>query len=183
MGDTAERHVIRTARTVLRPVSMEDVDELRRVWIHPDVRRYFWDDEVITPERAEAAVREAVEGLGRHGFGLWIADEKDDAGPMVGFCGLRHLDHEPDVEILYGISPPHWGRGLATEVALAVLGYGFGRAGLARILGIADAANAPSRRVLEKLGMAFEGYVVHEGRREARYSIRPQDLGRREPGG
>jgi [ribosomal protein S5]-alanine N-acetyltransferase len=178
MADAGARYVIPTARTSLRPVSMEDVGGLHRLWTDPEVRRFFWDDEVIPYERAEAAVREAVEDFGRHGFGLWISERAQGRGDPIGFCGLRHLDDEPEVEILYGISPPEWGRGFATEVALAVLRYGFERAGLARVLGIADAGNVASRRVLEKIGMNFQGYVVNEGRREARYEIRAEDFQR-----
>ena len=65
------------------------------------------------------------------------------------------------------------GRGFATEVALAVPRYGFERAGLTRVLGVADAGNLASRRVLEKIGMTFQGYFPNAGRREARYEIRP----------
>lgn len=59
-----------------------------------------------------------------------------------------------------------------------MLRYGFERDGLTRILGIADAENFASRRVLEKIGMTFEGYVVTEGREEARYAIRPEGFQR-----
>ena len=59
-----------------------------------------------------------------------------------------------------------------------MLRYGFERAGLDRVLGIADAGNLASRRVLEKIGMTFEGYVVNEGREEARYAIRSEDFQR-----
>lgn len=169
-------YVFRTARTSLRPVSMEDVEYLHRLWTDPAVRRFFWDDEVISRGRAEAAVREAVEDFGRHGFGPWIAESGEGGGAPVGFCGLRHLDGGPEVEVLYGISPPEWGRGYATEVALAVLRYGFERAGLTRVLGIADAENVASRRVLEKIGMTFQGLARHAGREEARYEIQPRDL-------
>lgn len=48
---------------------MEDVGYLHRLWTDPAVRRFFWDDEVITRRRAEAAIREAVEDFGRHGLG------------------------------------------------------------------------------------------------------------------
>jgi RimJ/RimL family protein N-acetyltransferase len=109
MGDAAARYIIPTARTSLRPVSMEDVEALHRLWTDPEVRRFFWDDEVIPHERAEAAVREAVEDFGRHGFGLWISERAQGGGAPVGFCGLRYLDDGPEVEILYGISPPEWG--------------------------------------------------------------------------
>ena len=176
MDDAGTPYSIGTERTVLRPVSMEDVDDLHRLWTDPAIRRFFWDDEVIPRERAEAAVREAVEDFGRHGFGLWISEKREAGGTPAGFCGLRHLDDGPEVEVLYGISPPEWGRGLATELALAMLRYGFERVGLPRILGIADAGNAASRRVLEKIGMAFEGYALNEGREEARYSVRSEDF-------
>lgn len=75
------------------------------------------------------------------------------------------------MEVLYGISPSRWGEGFATEATLAMLRYGFDEAGLDRIMGIADRENAASRRVLEKIGMTFEEYVLYEGREEARYSI------------
>lgn len=181
MGEARDGFVIRTPRTLLRPASMEDVGELHRLWREPAVRRFFWDDEEIPYERAEAAVREAVEGFGRHGFGLWVAERGEGGGTPIGFCGLRHLDGGREVEVLYGVAPPEWGRGLATELALAMLRYGFGRAGLPRVIGIADAGNAASRRVLEKVGMTFEGYIVHGNREEARYAIRAEDFQRAGP--
>ena len=78
--------------------------------------------------------------------------------------------------MLYGISRREWGRGFATEVALAMLRYGFERGGLTRMLAIADAENVASRRVLEKIGLTFEGYVLHEGREQARYAIQTEHL-------
>ena len=179
MGDAG--HVVRTARTRLRPASMRDVGYLHRLWTEPAVRRFFWDDEVITRGRAEAAVREGVEDFGRHGLGLWISERREGGRAPVGFCGLRHLDGGPEVEVLYGISPAEWGRGYATEIAQAILRYGFETAGLTRIWGIADAENLASRRVLEKIGMTFEGYVVDDGREEARYAIRAEDCRRVSP--
>ena len=178
MANAGARYVIPTARTRLRPVSMEDVGDLHRLWTDPEVRRFIWDDEVIPYERAGAAVREAVEGFGRYRFGLWISERRQGGGAPIGFCGLRHLDDGPEVEILYGISPPEWGRGFATEVALAVLRYGFERTGLTRVLGVADAGNLASRRVLDKIGMTFRGSFLNAGHREARYEIRSEDFQR-----
>jgi ribosomal-protein-alanine N-acetyltransferase len=153
---------------------MDDLDALHRLWTHPEVRRFFWDDEVIPAGRAEAAIAEAIGGFERYGFGLWVAEADD--GALPGFCGLRHLDDGPHVEVLYGVAPREWGRGLATEMASAMLRFGFERAGLPLVVGIADAANTASRRVLEKAGMTFERYAAREGREEARYSIRREDF-------
>jgi RimJ/RimL family protein N-acetyltransferase len=66
---------------------MEDAGDLHHLWTDPQMRRFFWDDEVITHQTAEAAVREAVEGFGRHGFGLWISERRQGRGDSIGFCG------------------------------------------------------------------------------------------------
>lgn len=163
------RFQIESARLTLRPVSPDDLEALHRLWIDPAVRHYFWDGEVISKERAEDAIREALQDFESHGFGLWVVEE---GGCLIGFCGLRHLDRGPQVEILYGISPSRWGRGFATEVAVEVLRHGFHRVGLDRIVGIADMENVASRRVLEKIGMTFDEQVLHEGCAEAHYSMR-----------
>ena len=55
-----------------------------------------------------------------------------------------------------------------------MLRYGFHRAGLDRIVGIADVENVASRRVLEKIGMTFDEQVLHEGRAETHYSMRQE---------
>lgn len=180
MGDAG--HVLQTARTSPRPVSMQDVGYLHRLWTDPAVRRFIWDDEVITRRRAEAAVREAVEDFGRHGLGLWISERREGGGDPVGFCGLRLLDGGPEVEVLYGISPAEWGRGYATEIAPETIGYGFETAGLTRIWDIADAENLASRRMLEGgWHDLLEGRVVNDGREEARYVIRAEDFQRVPP--
>jgi [ribosomal protein S5]-alanine N-acetyltransferase len=164
---------IETARLTLRPVSLDDLEALHRLWATPAVRRYIWDGEVISKARAEGEIREALRNFERHGFGLWVVEE---GRRLIGFCGLRHLDHGPEVEILYGISPSRWGRGFATEVAVEMLRYGFHEAGLDRILGIADRENVASWRVLEQIGMTFDEQFLHEGREEAHYSIRREEF-------
>jgi RimJ/RimL family protein N-acetyltransferase len=171
--DDADRYLTETARLRLRQVSDGDLDALYRIWTEPAVRRFFWDGEVISKERAEAAVREGSADFAKHGFGLWVAEE---GGCLIGFCGLRRLDYAPGVEILYGFAPSHWDRGFATEVAAAMLRYGFEEVGLDCILGITDKENTASRRVLEKLGMTFEKQALHEGREELRYSISREDF-------
>ena len=68
-----------------------------------------------------------------------------------------------EVEILFGVEPEHWGKGVATEAAGAVLRYGFEDCRLARIYAGADPPNAASVRVIEKLGMKFARKIVVNG--------------------
>lgn len=77
---------------------------------------------------------------------------------MIGHCGLRAVDEWPgDVEVLYALGRPWWGKGFATEAARASVRLGFERLGLPRIVGFALPENAASRRVLEKAGMRLRG--------------------------
>jgi RimJ/RimL family protein N-acetyltransferase len=97
------------------------------------------------------------------GYGLLHASRRDDA-TFAGGCGLYPLPDTDDVEIAYRLPYACWGRGYATEMAAAVLAHGFAALNLARVVGVTHLDNAPSQRVLEKIGMRAEGTAVHYGR-------------------
>lgn len=77
---------------------------------------------------------------------------------MIGTCGFTRFDlANNSAEIGYVINPQYRGRGIAKEAATAVLEYGFSTLGLNRIEARYMAGNIASRRVMEKLGMSYEG--------------------------
>lgn len=87
---------------------------------------------------------------------------------VIGTVNL-HIDPATRVAMIgYAISRAHWGRGLATEAARAVLAWAFAEHDLVEIWASTDAANVRSRRVLEKLGMTLD--LGDE--RKVRYTIR-----------
>lgn len=67
--------------------------------------------------------------------------------------------------------PAHWGRGYATEASRAILRHAFETLGLARVPGRTDAPNRGSARVLERLGMHFEGERLVNGNPHACYAL------------
>ncbi|MEM1027052.1 MAG: GNAT family protein [Planctomycetota bacterium] len=81
-----------------------------------------------------------------------------DHGRVAGGIGLRRID-DPDgsAEIGYWLSVQHRGRGLATRAARLLIGYGFTELNVHRIHLWADANNAASRAVAERLGLRLEG--------------------------
>ena len=89
-----------------------------------------------------------------YGFGFWILRRRETSDP-VGFAGLRHYGDEDEVEILYGLTPRFWGRGLASEAARAVLTFAFEECELETVHAGTDPPNAASLRVIEGLGMRF----------------------------
>ncbi len=142
----------------MRPFAMGDVDELHRLWIDPDVRKFLWDDQIIPRETAIAVVESSLDSFAKYGFGFWAVNFKDDL-TLTGFGGLRHFtedgSEESEVELLYGVAPEHWGKGIAPEIARSLLRYGFEENKLAEIYAGADPPNIASFRVIEKLGMKF----------------------------
>ena len=151
----AARHQIRTSRLRLRPLRLDDLDELYRLWVDRDVRRYLWDDRVISRDRARTEIERSIDNFELSGFGQW-AVFRFRGKKLIGFCGLRHVGAMPEVELLYGLSPSCWGRGLATEAVRAVLDWGFTKCRVKRIVACADHDNRASFRVLVKAGMKFE---------------------------
>ena len=108
-----------------------------------------------------------------HGFGPWAAVDRR-SGRWLGQVGLNQRPGWPGphkVEVGWELHPSVWGRGLATEGGRAALGYGFEVVGLERIISAARADNAASRRVMEKLGLAFQEEFTHQGALVAWYAI------------
>jgi ribosomal-protein-alanine N-acetyltransferase len=83
-------------------------------------------------------------------------------GQVIGGVGLRlnRPDHRA-ADMGYVLHPDHWNRGYASEAARAILDFGFNRHNLHRIMATCDPANRASARVLEKIGMQYEGRIRH----------------------
>jgi ribosomal-protein-alanine N-acetyltransferase len=80
--------------------------------------------------------------------------------------------------LVYLLDRRFWGAGLGTEVAEACLRYGFGERGFKRIVAFARQENAASRRVLEKVGVRYEGESTAYGVSVVRYEITRDEFGR-----
>ena len=145
---------LRTNRLLLRPFRSDDVDDVFAYASDPEWGRHLPVPRPYTFRDAETFVAGATVPDPRQRMQWAIVHE----GRVSGGIELRFRD--PDsAEIGYSLARPLWGRGLATEAASAVLGYGFGEPGLARIWAAADVRNVASWRVMEKLGMRREGLL------------------------
>ena len=145
---------LETPRLRLRRWRPEDLEPFAALTADPQVAKYF--PSTLSREESVAMFRQIEEHFQNNGYGPW-AVELPGQMPFVGFIGLAVVPFEasftPCVEILWRLSPPWWGKGLATEGARAALAYGFERLGLAEIVAFTVPDNVRSRRVMEKLGM------------------------------
>jgi [ribosomal protein S5]-alanine N-acetyltransferase len=98
-------------------------------------------------------------------YGPWIAE--DFVVGSAGFMGKRPENGEP-IELGYGVHPDYRNRGYATEATQALVEWALAQPPVERVVAKCDPANAPSVRVLEKIGMTrrgdTDGMLVWEAR-------------------
>lgn len=132
-------------------------------------RAFFREPEQIasirmefTDEQIHDRLMDDIEHWDRYGFGVYAL--RDGAtGEPIGRLGLRHINiaGTDEVELLYGITAPRWGEGLATEAAAVAVELGFAH-GLASIVAFTLPTNRASRRVMKKTGFKYERDIEYQ---------------------
>ncbi|WP_231741529.1 GNAT family N-acetyltransferase [Paucibacter sp. KCTC 42545] len=170
--------VLTTERLRLRHMTVDDAAFMLRLLNEPSWLRFIGDRGVKTLADAQSYILNGpVEMVSRLGFGFYIVELKDQAGPMgpvapVGICGLAQRPYLEDVDIGFAFLPEFWGQGYAFEAAAAVLALAHTRLGLRRVLATVRPGNQSSIKLLEKLGLRYEKTMPHplgdsaEGARE-----------------
>lgn len=106
-------------------------------------------------DQSKAMMERSHKSWEEHGYGRFAVEELE-TGFVIGFIGLAATRIEthfsPAVEIGWRLSAHFWGRGYATEGALAVANFGFRDLGLLEIVTFTSVDNLRSRRVMEKIG-------------------------------
>lgn len=144
---------VETARLVLRRWTDADREPFAAMNADAEVMRHF--PAPLDRAESDAFVDRIETGFDRLGFGLWALERRDD-GAFLGFTGLAvvrpDLPFAPAIEVGWRLASGAWGQGFATEAARAALRVGF-ESGHAEIVSFTAVVNAPSRRVMERLGM------------------------------
>jgi RimJ/RimL family protein N-acetyltransferase len=181
MAEVGSGPVLTTARLVLRPFKDVDRAPFFALNTHPDVVASFGS----APSRAEsdAVVDHIEEEMARDGWGLW-AVEVTGSTSFAGMVGLHRVRPQlpcaPAVEVEWRLDPDFWGRGYATEAAVASLRFGFEEAGLTEIVAFTTTLNTRSQAVMRRIGMRhdpesdFDHPLVPEGsplRRHVLYRV------------
>ncbi len=160
--------VLTTKRLRLRPFTLLDAPELQRRAGAPEVAAGTLRIPHPYPDGlAEAWVLSHPGGYAR-GEELTLAITRLEDGLLLGAIGLAIAGDDARAELGYWIGVPYWGRGYATEAAAAILAHGFRSLGLARIHACHFAGNVASGRVLQKIGMTYEGRQRSHVRKDGR---------------
>jgi [ribosomal protein S5]-alanine N-acetyltransferase len=154
---------IETSRLILREFDRSDLPSLTPILADPQVMK-FSTMGIHSISQTEKAIDNFIDSYKRFGFGLWAVILKE-SDLLIGYCGLAidRIDDKDEPEVGYRLDSKFWGKGFATEAALASIEYGFDRIELPYILGAAQRQNIASVRVLEKIGMTFEKETIFRG--------------------
>ncbi|MGQ2982420.1 GNAT family N-acetyltransferase [Flavobacterium sp.] len=139
-----------------------------------DVHRYLGNK----PLQAIGESREVINGIRQqylsNGIGRMAVIIKD-TGEFIGWAGLK-LEHDVNghdkfYDVGYRLLPQYWGRGYATEAAVAFIDHGFRSLGFQKINACALTGNAASRKVLEKAGMQLIEEFTFTGKYEGEKAV------------
>jgi ribosomal-protein-alanine N-acetyltransferase len=159
-----------TARLWLRPFQPDDLNALTQLYGDAEVMKYIGNGQPRTRAETEALLAQMIRQWEQHGFGRW-AMILQATGELIGRCGLSFLHQAEEVELGYLLARAYWGQGLATEASRACVQFGFEALKLDRIVAVARPENRASARVMEKIGMVFQGYAFYHNAEVVYYAI------------
>lgn len=148
---------LETERLILRQFNLTDCPQVQRLASASEVASTTLNIPHPYPEGAaevyisEHAARIA-EGT-QYNFAITLRT----TGELIGAMGLRRKAEHNRAELGYWIGVPYWGKGYATEAGKAVLQFGFDTLRLNRIFASYFTRNPASARVMQKIGLQFEG--------------------------
>ena len=136
---------------------MQDAPEIQRLAEDRDIAATTSDGEIPEPGMAEQWIRMRQARL-RKGESFDFAIVHREQGVIIGTIGLG-MEYKKDesMQLGYWLGKIYWNQGYCTEAAKAVLKYGFEVLELHRIFSRHFQRNQASARVLQKIGMKYEG--------------------------
>lgn len=140
--------MIETERLRLRPAHMDDLEDMHRMFSHPDAMRY-WDS---LPFDTTDQTAQFLKGMIHQNPTESCDFIVEYQGRAIGKAGCWRLE-----EIGFILHPDHWGKGLAYEALSNVIPHVFIQLPIDRLIADVDPRNAASLGVLGKLGFVETG--------------------------
>lgn len=149
---------IETSRLCIREFREEDLDAVHQYASSAEVAKYMiWGPNTL--EETQAFIRRVIEMQEQQPrLDYEFAVVLKDSSELIGGCGL-HISDPLQGEIGYCFNPKFWRQGYASEAAAAMVKHGFEELGLHRIYATCRPDNKGSAKVMEHVGMKYEGHL------------------------
>ncbi|MGE5607111.1 MAG: GNAT family N-acetyltransferase [Bacteroidota bacterium] len=148
-----------TERLVMRKLTMEDAEDVFEYASNPEVSKYVTWETHRTINDSISFIKMTIEKYEHEAIGDWGLEYKAN-GKLIGTCGFVNWNKQHHwAGIGYVLSRDYWNRGIMTEAASVIIRHGFEKMDLNRIEAHHMIENIASGRVMQKVGMTFEGVV------------------------
>lgn len=165
--------MLETERLILRPFAEKDIEAIFALRQDAEIMRYIREPQKTRAE-TESWIKLVSSRWKSEKIGFCAVIEKAGEN-LIGWCGLWRLKETGEIEVGYAVASEFQRKGYATEAAEVCLAYGFEQLNLAKIVAVTRPENSASRRVMEKIGMRYDGLGKFYGAKLAHYSIRKRD--------
>jgi len=161
--------VLETQRLLLRRLTMGDVPDVFAYASDPEVARFVTWEAHQTIDDSRRFLEWVAEQYVTFQVAPWGVVHKGDR-KIIGTCGyMWWRPRHARAEIAYAIGRPYWNQELTTEAVREVIRFGFDRMSLNRIEARCMVEHPASERVMQKVGMAFEGILREQMFVKGRY--------------
>lgn len=151
-----------TDRLLLRQWCDNDKGPFSALNADPRVMEHF--PSPLSRSESDSVAERCKSLIAERGWGFWAAELKESR-TFIGFVGLHvpsdDLPFSPCVEIGWRLGYEHWGKGYATEAALAALRVGFQQLFLEEIISFTTVSNLKSQAVMKRIGMTLSDCFEH----------------------
>jgi ribosomal-protein-alanine N-acetyltransferase len=150
---------IETERLIIREMLLTDEQGMWDMDSDPEVHTYLGNQPVTSMVQVQEVIAMVRQQYIDNGIGRWVMEDKH-THDFIGWTGYKLVKEQTEgydqyYDIGYRLARKHWGKGYASESAIACLNYGFEVMKLDEVNGRASMENLASRRVLEKTGLKF----------------------------
>jgi RimJ/RimL family protein N-acetyltransferase len=148
-----------TERLLLREILPSDIDAMFELDSDPEVHRYLGNKPVTNKEHIVEVINFIRQQYIDNGIGRWaIIDKKTN--DFIGWSGLKFVtdltnNNKNYYDLGYRLIKKYWGQGIATETAIASLGYAFDKLNANEVYAMADCENESSNKILRKVGLNY----------------------------
>lgn len=151
-------NTIETERLILRRFEYADASAVLKNWAADErVQSMYAEPTYSTEEQVNGLLDKYISAYEKSDYYRWAIIGKD-CGECIGQIAYFLVDGKNNfAEIEYCIGAEYQRKGYATEATRAVMAYGFERMNLHKVQISVKSVNAPSKRVIEKCGFAYEG--------------------------
>lgn len=146
--------ILETERTFLRKFQVDDADKVLKIYSNPNVMKFIGDGHPYSLNQTKIFIGKMIKRYERDGYSFWLIIDKSN-NECIGHGGFLYKEDLKLPEIGYTICEELWRKGFAYEVSKAVIRYGFTKMNFDTIVAITKHVNAPSKKLMIKLGMIY----------------------------